>query len=215
MINEADWLRILMEMGVKPAAAADWAAPFAEEWQPALFSKGVEDIKALLPQVLHETTGRNTVTGSYGPLERLEENLSYTPERIHAVWPTRFPTIASAVPFSHSPKKLANFVYGNRMGNGPAASGDGWMFRGMGPPMLTGRAGYRRAGELAGQDLEGMPHLILQKRFGLQITRCWWEGEIPDEMLSDQVTLRRRYNGALLGLEHVQELAAKAQQVFA
>jgi putative chitinase len=130
------------------------------------------------------------------------------------VWPRASPRLRPAVPFSLSPKKLANFVYGNRMGNGPPATGNGRTFRRMGPPMLTGRAGYRRAGELTGQDFEVLPHLILQKRFGLQITRCRWEGEIPDEMLSDQVTLRRRYNGALLGLEHVQDLASKERQVL-
>jgi putative chitinase len=210
-MTETDWLRILIDLGVRPATAADWAAPFAEEWQPSFFSARMDDIICLLPQVLHETTGKGK--SGYGPLERVEENLSYTPERIRQVWPSRFPTVAAAVPFAHSPQKLANFVYGGRMGN--VQPNDGYDFRGMGPGMLTGRAGYRRAGELAGQDLEVMPHLVLQKRFGLEITRRWWEGEIPDEYLSDQVKLRRRYNGGAIGLEHVQDLHAKCVEVFA
>lgn len=211
-LTESDWLRVLLEMGVRPATAADWAAPFAAEWQAAYFSAGMDDIICLLPQVLHETMGRGT-GGGFGPLERLEEVLSYTPERICAVWPSRFRTLADAIPYSHSPQKLANMVYGGRMGNtGP---NDGWDFRGQGPGMLTGRAGYRRAGELAGQDLETLPGLILQPRFGLEITRHWWEGSIEDEFLSDQVKLRRRYNGGIIGLEHVQDLHARALEVFA
>jgi putative chitinase len=210
-ITAADWLRVLLHVDVKPATAAAWADPFAAEWQPSYFSAGMDDIIALLPHVLHETTGSGK--GGYGPLERLEENLSYNAERICEVWPSRFPTLASATPYAHSPQKLANFVYGGRMGN--CDPGDGFRFRGMGPPMLTGRAAYRRAGELAGQDLETMPELILQPHFGLEITRRWWEGEIPDEYLSDQVRLRRRYNGALLGLEHVQQLQAKLREALA
>jgi putative chitinase len=210
-LTEGDWLRVLLEMGVRPATAATWAAPFAAEWQPAYFSAGMDDIIGLLPQVLHETTGHGK--SGFGPMERLEENLSYTPERICAVWPGRFPTLADAIPYAHSPQKLANKVYGGRMGN--EEPDDGWRFRGMGPGMLTGRSGYRRAGELAGQDLESLPQLVLQPRFGLEITRRWWEGEIPDEFLSDQVKLRRRYNGGALGLDHVQDLHIRAMEVFA
>lgn len=202
-LSEADWLRIVLEMGVKPVTAADWAPALAAEWQPAFFSAGMDDIRGLLPQVLHECS----------MFERLEECLSYNPERLCAVWPSRFPTLASAIPYAHSPRKLANFVYGGRMGN--CEADDGWNFRGMGPPMLTGRAGYRRAGELAGQDLEGIPQLMLTKHFGLEITRHWWEGSIPDEYLSDQVRMRRKVNGGAIGLAHVQALAAKLDEVLA
>lgn len=69
----------------------------------------------------------------------LEENMNYTSAaRIVAVWPSRF-TLASAAAYVRQPQKLANFVYANRMGNGPPESGDGWRFRGAGPMHLTGR----------------------------------------------------------------------------
>lgn len=202
-LTEADWLRILMEMGVRPQAAGDWAPAFAAEWPVHAFSRGIEDIRCLLPQVLHETS----------MLTRLEENLSYTPERLCVVWPGRFPTLASALPYAHSPQKLANLVYGGRMGN--SDTNDGWRFRGRGPLQLTGRAGYRLAGELAGQDLETVPELAAQPRFGLEIARLWWEGKVPDLYLGDQVKLRRIVNGGQIGLPHVKELAALAQGVLA
>lgn len=86
-------------------------------------------------QCYHETGG----------FTRFEENLNYTSaERIAAVWPSRFPTPASAEPYVRQPEKLANAVYANRMGNGDAASGDGWRYRGRGALHLTGRDNYRR-----------------------------------------------------------------------
>lgn len=212
-MTEADWLRILLEMGVRPTTAAAWAGPFAAEWPVHAFSRGMDDIRALLPQVLHETTGKGPK--GFGPLERLEENLWYTPERIREVWPHRFPTLAAALPYAHSPQKLANKVYANRMGNGDEASGDGFAHRGLGPGMLTGRAGHARAAELSGQDVAMIPHLLLQPRFGLEITRRWWEGEIPDEYLSDQAQLRRIYNGGDVGLKHVQTLYRRLDRVLA
>src|SRR6266545_770391 len=60
-----------------------------------------------LAQVCHETGG----------LTILVENLNYRAERLVAVWPLRFPTVASAVPYSGNPPALANRVYGGRMGN--------------------------------------------------------------------------------------------------
>lgn len=68
-----------------------------------------------------------------------EENMNYkTPERIMAVWPGRFRTRESALPYVRNPQKLANFVYGNRMGN--VLPNDGWDMRGSGPIQLTGRS---------------------------------------------------------------------------
>lgn len=85
------------------------------------------------------------------------EVLSYSAERLVAVWPRRFPTIAAARPFARNPEALANHVYAGRMGNGDAASGDGWRYRGRGWIQLTGRANYRRAGARLGIDLEAEP----------------------------------------------------------
>jgi putative chitinase len=201
--SDTDWLRILSGLGVRPTTAAEWAAPFADEIQPELFSAGMEDLQAFVPQLLHE----------YALMEKTEESLSYTPERICAVWPTRFPTLASAIPYSHMPQKLANCVYANRMGNGPAESGDGWIFRGR--PMLTGRATYAKVGDAIGQDLIDLPDLIQQPHFGLIAARGWWDLSIPDACLSDQTKIRRRVQGGTLGLEHCIALHDKLVQLLA
>jgi putative chitinase len=72
----------------------------------------------------------------------MEEDLSYSAARLCQVWPTRFPTLESAVPCAVQPELLANRVYADRMGNGDEASGDGWRFRGRGLIQITGRSAY-------------------------------------------------------------------------
>jgi putative chitinase len=203
VISEADWLRILQAMGVRPATAVKWNATFADEVQPGKFSAGEADLVDWLPQILHESA----------MLERLEEGLSYNPERICAVWPSRFPTLASAVPYSHSPQKLANKVYGGRMGN--REPDDGWKYRGRCPIMATGLDAYLLLSRICGQDFDVLPELLLQPHFGIQAALMWWEDRVPDSMLSDQVKLRRRVNGGSVGLAHCQSLATRCREAFA
>jgi len=81
-----------------------------------------------------------------GNLRSTEENLNYSAKRLTQVWPKRFPTTASAQPYSHNPEALANHVYANRLGNGDEASGDGYRYRGRGLLQITGRENYRKIG---------------------------------------------------------------------
>lgn len=81
-----------------------------------------------------------------GQLHRVEENLNYSAARLQVVWPRRFPNAAAAQPYAHDPEALANQTYANRLGNGNAASGDGWRYRGRGLMQTTGRSNYRAAG---------------------------------------------------------------------
>ena len=202
-ISAADWQTALVGMGVKPVIALDWRDAFADEVQPEKFSRGMDDVLDWLPQILHEC----------GLLTQLEEKLSYSAERLMAVWPSRFKSLAVASMYAGQPEKLANLVYGGRMGN--VKPNDGWDYRGRCPIMLTGLDGYLHVGKLMGQDLDVSPHLILQKRYGLEAAIAWWEDRIPDSMLSDQVKLRKRVNGGTHGLEHCQALALTCRRVFA
>jgi putative chitinase len=89
------------------------------------------------------------------------ENLTYThPAAMMRAWPRRFPTAASTLPYLRNPKKLADLVYGGRMGNRPGTE-DGYIFRGRGGAQTTGRAAYERLGAAAGEDLIGNPDLLL------------------------------------------------------
>lgn len=123
----------------------------------ACVRQGVTDarfVANILAQVHHETGG---------VMLPVTENLTYSrASRLRQVWPKRFPTEASAVPYVNNPKALALFVYGGRadLGNRPGTT-DGWDFRGHGQIQITGRGLFLRLGELLGIDLAGNPDLAL------------------------------------------------------
>lgn len=200
-----DWLRMLLELGVAAATAAEWAPAFASEIQPARFSAGMFDVRAFVPQFLHETA----------MLRKMQENLCYSAKRICEVWPSRFETEFEALPYAGivsgrqpdmaAAERLANKVYADRMGNGDWRSGDGWRYRGRGAG-ITGRTNYVWLGEVWGQDLEGIPGLLEQPHFALEGFFHWWEGHLPDKNLSDQVKVRKIVNGGDIGLPHCQQL---------
>lgn len=95
-----------------------------------------------------------------GGFRSIEEDLQhYTATRIHQVWPSRFPTAASAVRYANNAQALANAVYGGRMGN--TAPGDGYKFRGRGLIQVTGHDNYALLAKQTGLDLVNNPDLAL------------------------------------------------------
>lgn len=83
------------------------------------------------------------------------ENLNYSAEGLMKKWPTRFPTIEVAKQYESKPQKIAEKVYGNRMGN--TAAGDGWKYRGRGFIQITGKDAYAQASKYLGIDLVSNP----------------------------------------------------------
>jgi predicted chitinase len=59
-----------------------------------------------------------------------------------------------------NPEDFFNWVYGNMIGNGSVASGDGYLYRGRGFNQLTGRANYKKYGDRIGEDLVGNPDKV-------------------------------------------------------
>lgn len=144
-----------------------------------------------LAQVCHETGG----------LRILVENLNYTtPQRLMAVWPSRFPTLASALPFVRNPRALANKVYGGRMGN--VRPDDGWTYRGRGLLQMTGRAHYARNGRALGIPLEQQPELAISPEHAVAVALETWRASGCDVSADadDIVAVTRRINGGLIGL---------------
>lgn len=96
-------------------------------------------IAAFLAQTAHESAD----------YIRLSENLNYSATGLLKVWPNRFSNIKIAKQYEKNPEKIGNFVYGNRLGNGPVNSGDGYNYRGRGLIQLTGKANYLEFSEFS------------------------------------------------------------------
>lgn len=101
-----------------------------------------------------------TIYNEVGPtLQPHAEDLNYSAPRLCQVWPSRFPTIAAAMPYAHNPQKLGNHVYANILGNGNEASGDGYKYRGHGY-QTTGRQHFTTFAQRLGVDLVGRPEML-------------------------------------------------------
>lgn len=185
-----EWAAILQSCGVEDDVVATWAPAFAEQVTDESFSADDADMVPFLSQTLVET----------GKLKRLEEDLSYSAERLMAVWPRRFPTRSDALGYAHQPEALADKVYGGRMGNDE--EGDGWKYRGRGIPMITGKFNYAQLGQIMGLDLVNNPDLLTEPATALKCGIHWWEGHIPDSILADTKKVSEEVNGGDVGLKN-------------
>ena len=161
---------------------------------------------AFLAQTAHESA---TFT-------RLVENLNYSAKRLTQVWPKRFPTLEKAQPYANNPEKLANFTYGNRNGNGPEDSGDGWKYRGRGFIQITGRANYQACGDGLGADVVEDPDKLAQPDFAFR-SAAWFWGSHGLNALADQGDLRTitiRINGGTVGLDERQKLYTNVKAIL-
>ncbi|HEX6858922.1 MAG TPA: glycoside hydrolase family 19 protein [Caulobacteraceae bacterium] len=149
-------------------------------------------VHAFLAQLGHESDG----------LTRTIESLYYTrPERLMAVWPRRFPTVESATPYLRSSRKLAEAVYGGRLGN--TDPGDGARYIGRGYLQITGRANYREMGARIGVDLEAEPERAAEPDIAVEIACAYWTARdinTPADA-GDFREVTRRINGGLNGYE--------------
>lgn len=149
-------------------------------------------LHAFLAQLGHESAG----------LTRTVESLYYTrPETLMAVWPRRFPTIEAATPYLRASRKLAEKVYGGRLGNTEPC--DGARYLGRGFIQITGRANYREMGELIGLDLEAEPERAAEPDIAVQIACAYWTSRRLNEPCDagDFAEVTRRINGALTGYD--------------
>lgn len=144
------------------------------------------------------------------------ENMNYTASRMMQVWPSRFPTIASAQPYANNPRGLANKVYNGRMGN-RAGSDDGWNFRGRGASQTTGREGYERVAKATGIDVVNHPDLLIDPRYFLlcgvsDFINC---GCLPYAKADDILGVTKRLNGGYIGLDERRVWLGKWKQALA
>jgi putative chitinase len=156
-------------------------------------------------------------------LSTFEENLSYSAGRLVAVWPNRFylgqPVDGkrNAGEYASNGRRLAEFVYGGRMGNGPEGSGDGWKYRGRGPVQITGRKNYTAAEDALGLSLVVNPDLVLTPSIGARVA-CWFWKANGFDSIDDDNDVRaetRKLQGGTEGLEARQKYFDAFMRVLA
>ena len=112
----------------------------------ALDKKGVVDPKAraaIMAQLAHESGG----------FTRLSENLNYSPSKMTEIFSYYKANPQEASMDARNPVAIASKAYGNRLGNGPPETGEGYEYRGRGFVQLTGKSNYNRFGVSNPDDL--------------------------------------------------------------
>jgi len=138
-----------------------------------------------------------------GHFKMLEENLNYRAETLMKLWPKRFPSLEFAKQYERNPKKIANSVYANRMGNRDEASGDGYRFRGRGCIQLTGSANYFHAGKALGVDFVMEPDLVATPQYAALTAGFFWNTQRLNALAEvlNHTALTKKINGGTIGLD--------------
>lgn len=153
-----------------------------------------KELANFMAQVGHESGG----------LTRLEESFRYT----KGTWQIPVKSAmregkealedARVEALQGKPEKLAELMYGGRMGNNEP--GDGYKFHGRGYMQLTGKDNYRAAGEALGLDLVKHPELAAKPENAAKIATWYWNSRVPESAREDVTKATHAINGGENGL---------------
>lgn len=155
-------------------------------------------------QTAHET----------GEFKLFTENLNYSADGLKKIFGKYFPDKLNES-YAKQPEKIANRVYGNRMGNGDENSGDGFKFRGRGALQTTGKNNYlalsnhlKKPEIMTNPDLVATDYAFESAMFFFESNKLW---SICDKGVNDDtiLTLTKRINGGTNGLDHRKALTIK------
>jgi len=140
-----------------------------------------------------------------GGFKAVNENLNYGAKGLLGIFKKYFPTPEKAALYERKPEKIANLVYGGRMGNGAEATGEGYKFRGRGYIQLTGKDNYKAFDAVVPENLLESPDLVATK-YPL-LSAAWFFHKnglhkIADKGATDAVVteVTKRVNGGTIGL---------------
>jgi putative chitinase len=140
-----------------------------------------------------------------GNFRLVKENLNYSAKGLMGIFKKYFPTEALAKSYERKPEKIANKVYGGRMGNGDEASGDGAKFCGRGYIQLTGKTNYQAFFKSMELDVDSDPTLVATK-YALASAAWFWSknglNKLADGGATEAVvtSITKRVNGGTIGL---------------
>lgn len=163
-------------------------------------------ISAFIAQISHECNSLNSMV----------ENLNYSADRLLVVFPKYFKTQEEANKYARKPEMIANYVYANRMGNGPESSGDGWRYRGRTPIHLTGKRNYDLAGKALQYDFVSNPDDTLKPGAAMMISAWYWKENGLNELADtgDFKKITKKINGGYNGLQDRLNRWYKAQKTL-
>jgi putative chitinase len=206
----------LSKMGISESAAPAAAAPVSAGPLKIEKLKGhvPDSVIAQIPEVAAKFGITNNLRLAHflaqcghesGGFKAVQENLNYGAKGLRGIFGKYFPTDAKALEYERKPEKIANLVYGNRMGNGAEATGEGYKFRGRGYIQLTGKANYSNFAKFIGEDTVANPDLVATKyplasaAFFFQSNGLW---AICDKGADDATVtaVTKRVNGGTIGL---------------
>ena len=150
-----------------------------------------------------------------GNFKAFAENLNYGASGLTTTFKKYFTTTEKALLYERKPEKIANLVYGNRMGNGDEASGDGYKFRGRGALQLTGKDNYKVFSEylkkpeiMTNPDLVATEFAFESAIFFFDRNKLW---DICDKGVNKDtiLALTKRINGGTHGLADREEKTLK------
>ena len=140
-----------------------------------------------------------------GGFKLVNENLNYGAKGLLGIFKKYFPTEAKAKEYERKPEKIANLVYGSRMGNGAEITGEGYKFRGRGYIQLTGKDNYKAFDAVVTESIVDNPDLVATK-YPL-LSAAWFFHKnglhkIADKGATDAVVteVTKRVNGGTIGL---------------
>jgi putative chitinase len=147
------------------------------------------------------------------------ENLNYKAEALTKVFPKYFKDVDPNA-YARQPEKIANRVYGSRMGNGDEASGDGWRFRGRGAIQLTGKNNYTAFANDNGITIDEAVEYLGTDRGTIESAAWFWHKNGLNALADkdDVVAVTKRVNGGTIGLEdrtkHLHEAKEICSEIF-
>jgi putative chitinase len=140
-----------------------------------------------------------------GGFRLTKENLNYSAKGLTGTFNKYFKTEADAKPYERQPTKIANRVYGGRMGNGAEATGDGSKFCGRGYIQLTGKDNYTAFGKSINEDVCSNPEKVATD-YAL-LSAAWFFNKNKLHLMADSgatdavvTSITKRVNGGTIGL---------------
>ncbi len=140
-----------------------------------------------------------------GNFKAVSENLNYGPVALLKIFGKYF-NEKNVEAYARNPEKIANIVYGNRMGNGPESSGDGFKYRGRGYIQLTGKVNYQSFDKVVEEDITATPELVATK-YPLLSAAWFWNSRTLNSLAdkgatdADVTAITKKVNGGTHGLD--------------